>query len=250
MRILVDGQEQTWIKDLNQSESYLAAFSDGSLGKSESDPFDHRKVIFSKQAQMGWKPSKPENQQGNHVYFRSFEGFGGLIPTTISAFEHILNNQSFDFILRTNVSSYWNMSQLRRTLANLPSTNVFAGVTGPAHSGISGKFKSTRYVSGAGMIISRDVATKLVENYRSLDLKLIDDVSIGRSIAKFGVKTMELPRIDVRHKRDINDLSLEEIQECAHYRCKSDIQLGRFSYRNDVALMKLIHKRLHQNESR
>ena len=248
MRILVDGQEKTWIKDLNQSESYLAAFSDDSLGSSHSDPSDHRKVVFGKEVQLNWEPSKPNFQSENHVNFSSFEGFGGLIPTTISAFKHILNDKNVDFIIRTNVSSYWNMHQLRKILINLPSADVFAGVTGPAYSGLSGKFKSTKYVSGAGMIFSRDVAAKLTENYKSVNLNLIDDVSIGRSVAKLGINTIELPRIDVRHKRDVNELPLDMMQECAHFRCKSDIRVGRLSYRNDVALMKLIHKRLRQDE--
>ena len=248
MRILVDGQEKTWIKDLNQSESFLAAFSDDSLGSSHSDPSDHRKVIFGKDVELNWEPSKPSFLSENHVNFNSFEGFGGLIPTTISAFDHILNDQNIDFIIRTNVSSYWNLRQLRKILNNLPSTNVFAGVTGPAYSGLSGKFKSTKYVSGAGMIFSRDVATKLTENYKSVDLTLIDDVSIGRSIAKLGIKTIELPRIDVRHRRDVTELPLDIMQNCAHFRCKSDIRVGGISYRNDVLLMKAIQKRLRQDE--
>jgi hypothetical protein len=157
---------------------------------------------------------------------------------------YLSKTYSPDFIIRTNVSSYWNLVQLRKILSQLSSKDLYAGVTGPAYSGISGKFKSARYVSGAGMILSRDVVSRLIDIRDSIDLTLIDDLTIGRSLAKVGIKPTELGRIDVRHKSDIKAIDEDLFEKTYHFRCKSEHRFGGSSFRSDVSLMKSIDKRI------
>lgn len=243
-RILQEGQESTWIKGLNGEEHYLAAYSNNALNKSIQDPQDHRRIIFQDGERKHWQLSDPEFIRENHASFEAYGGFGGLVPTTISAMNFLSKTYNPDFIIRTNVSSYWNIAQLRKLLSQLSTTDLYAGVTGPAYSGISGKFKSARYVSGAGMILSRDVVSRLVDIRDSIDLTLIDDLTIGRSLAKVGVKPTELGRIDVRHKWDIKAIDEEVFRKAHHFRCKSEHRFGGSSFRSDVSLMRSIDKRI------
>jgi hypothetical protein len=242
-RILKDGQEATWIRDLGVGERYLAVYSDGSLNNTIQDPQDHRRIIFQGDRVEGWNISAPRFIQDNHAQFEAYGGYGGLVPTTISAIEYLRQEFNPDFYIRTNVSSFWNLLELRKLLSALPMTGTYAGVTGPAYSGLSGKLKSTRYVSGAGMIMSRDVASRLVEIGSSIDLTYIDDLTIGRALGKAGIKSQELTRVDLRHKRDVFEIVEEDFLRTYHFRCKSEHRYGISSFRSDVSLMKAIQKR-------
>lgn len=246
-KILQEGQEATWLKELQDGERYLAVYSDGRLNNSIQDPQDHRKIIFQEGDVKPWKLSQPSFLRDNHASFEAYGGYGGLVPTTISAINYLQEKYDPDFFIRTNVSSYWNLTQLRLLLGQLSHDGLYAGVTGPAYSGISGKFKSARYVSGAGMILSRDVASKLIQIRDSVDLTYIDDLTIGRSLTKAGVEPTELKRIDLRHKKDVAALDKDVFQETFHFRCKSEHRYGISSFRSDVSLMKTIDKRINLN---
>ena len=245
-RILVQGPESTWIQNLITNEHYLAIYSDGSYGHAYQDPSDHRRIKFPEGASHSWEISQPQFIRPNHAVFNAFEGYGGLIPATVSAIEYIKNTYDPDFYIRTNVSSYWNTTALKKRLSQLPSEGIYAGVTGPAYSGLTGKFKNSRYVSGAGMVLSRDVASKLVDIRKSIDLTYIDDLSIGRSLTKTNIVPTELTRIDLRHASEIDEIDYTKLNEAIHFRCKSEDRIGFASFRSDVALMKAVHKKLNQ----
>jgi hypothetical protein len=243
-RILKLGQERTWIQDLSSEETYLAAYSDGSLGPSIQDPENHQKLIFPDTASKKWNISEPHFIKANHATFSAPSGFGGIIPTTISAIKFIMESWNPDFIIRTNVSSYWNMTCLRTKLETLPLGGLYAGVTGPAYGGLTGKFSKTRYVSGAGIVMSQDVADIIVNSWKKFDLDYIDDLSIGRTLAKIGVPTQDLARVDVRHVSDVLSFPFESLQNSYHFRCKSEYRFGLDFMRRDVSLMESIANRL------
>jgi hypothetical protein len=240
-RVLQKGPLSTWAKKLNSNERLLAAYSDGALGDSRQDPENHQKLIFEKPKELDWEISEPRLFEENHGSFLAHSGYGGLIPTTISAISYLQSQYDPDFIIRTNVSSYWNLVALRKLLGELPPTGVYAGVTGEAFSGLAGLVKSAKYVSGAGMILSRDVCKKMVSERKKFDLTCIDDLSIGRTFAGMKIKSTELSRIDFRHVWDINQLPLNTLKENVHFRCKSVHRVGNLEIRRDVSLMRHLH---------
>jgi hypothetical protein len=243
-RILSLGQEGTWLQDLESEETYIAAYSDGSMGLSKQDTTNHQKIFFPDADTKKWSISQPQFFKDYHATFSAPSGFGGIIPTTISAIKHLRESWNPDYIIRTNVSSYWNMVCLRKKLESLPRFGLYAGVTGPAYGGITGKISKTRYVSGAGIVMSNDVADLLVDSWNDYDLDYIDDLSIGRTLAKKAVSAYDLERTDVRHLSDVSSLPFDHLQSSYHFRCKSEYRFGPGFMRRDVSLMEAIAKRL------
>ena len=230
---------ETWLADLLPSESYLAAYSDNSLGLTSQDPGDHRKIDFSPNGSINCRISSPKFESKNSAEFESYEGFGGLLPTTLSAIKFALDEFRPDLIIRTNVSSYWNLEILRRVVEELPSHSFYGGVAGPIPRSISKTISTKKYASGAGAFMSPDVAQLLLDNADSLDLNLIDDLSIGIFMNSHGIQLTEMNRFDLNYPSDCLQLSDKELGTNYHYRCKS----GTFS-RRDIKIMKTLHKRL------
>ena len=78
----------------------------------------------------------------------------------IMAFKEALK-LNWDYIFRTNSTSYVVKSELLKMHEELPDTNIIAGQLGPYPY----CFKKTGHVQGFSMMISRDVVEKLVANY-------------------------------------------------------------------------------------
>lgn len=79
------------------------------------------------------------------------ESFRNMVYKFVSTLE-ILPYKNYDFILRTNMSSFWVFKNLFPVLETLPRTKLLAGEV------------NGNYVSGAGMIFTPDVCDILVQN--------------------------------------------------------------------------------------
>lgn len=240
-RILHQGPESTWVKGLGVGEHYLAAYSDGKLGLSSVDPTNHQRIVFDNLKKPSWDISKPLFFLENNATFTAHAGYGGLIPTTISAVSFLQEKYDPDFIIRTNVSSYWNLIALRNLLSKIPASEVYAGITGAAFGGVTGYLNRSRYVSGAGMIMSRDVYQRMVRERSEFDVNWIDDLSIGRTFSSLGIKPTETTRIDLRHVCDIREHPVGSLSTTAHFRCKSAHKVGKFEVRRDASIMRHLH---------
>ena len=105
----------------------------------------------------------------------------------LKSIEAMKNAQDYEFILRTNLSSFFVFSKLLLLLNALPKEKCFAGVS-----------QNLDFVSGAGMIMSRDVAQLFVENYHICDYNTLpDDVAFGRLSDAFNIPRIHLPRFDI-----------------------------------------------------
>ena len=111
----------------------------------------------------------------------------GVLVKTIEALQVLLKDKSrtFKFVLRTNMSSMWHWGRLFALLQNMTAVGTYAGVLGGGG-----------FVSGAGMLLSRDVVEKLVNNKDKLDWALFDDVAIGNLLRTLSVETQEMNRCD------------------------------------------------------
>ena len=134
----------------------------------------------------------------------------GILISTIEAVRALLNDsrRTFTYILRTNLSSLWHWDRLFAALKvmQLPATGVYAGVLGGG------------FVSGAGMLLSRDVAQALVNHSHALHFDLFDDVAIGQLMASINISETALPRCDYVN----NQLPFPlDKGTCFHYRVKN-----------------------------
>jgi len=100
----------------------------------------------------------------NTIWIKYIESIiPGVYYKTIKAFELIADK--YDYILRTNVTSFFLFDRLFTFLNKCQKTNIYAGM---AHGGGT-------FVSGAGYIISNDVLNGILKNKDAVDWKNIND---------------------------------------------------------------------------
>ena len=110
----------------------------------------------------------------------------GIINKTLMAMEAFLPQiHQFDYVLRTNLSSFYFFPRLLKFLQNSPTERFLAGRC------------DGNFVSGSGFILSTDLVGLLVRNKRSLfNSPGYDDVVISGFLHKNGVKFVSHARED------------------------------------------------------
>ena len=129
----------------------------------------------------------------------------------------------YDFIWRTNLSSVLDFRGLHSYISGLKSSDKSSlGFYG----GYIGKASSYFFASGAGFLMSRDVASYLVTNKHLLRWDLIDDVAIGALLEpRFGLVPIDRCWVD------------ENFSGCPdvfHFRCESYLHLRTVEFMNAV----------------
>lgn len=127
-------------------------------------------VIWS-QTEEGWSPAS-----------------AGIINKTVLSLEALLPRlHEFDYIVRTNLSSFYVFPRLLKFLETLPKTGCYAG------SHIEGNA-----VSGSGYIISPDVAQLIVKDkYRLLNHRTPeDDLLMGEFMSEHQIGFIHHDRMD------------------------------------------------------
>lgn len=137
----------------------------------------------------------------------------GILHKTVEAISFFLlhRKEVYDYVWRTNLSSVLDVKGLLSFVEKLQDDR---GVYG----GFIGKEPCTNilFASGAGFLMSRDVALDLVENKRLLRYELIDDVAIGGYLEpRYGI----LPIDRCWVSDDIKNLVLNA--GIFHFRCYS-----------------------------
>jgi hypothetical protein len=118
----------------------------------------------------------PLRLEGDTIICRGTESlFPGILQKTLAAMEYCLNTYTFDFLIRTNISSVWNFTELLRLHLPLKrcvlartiiNTHVTPGV-------------NTICPSGCGYILSADVVKQFIDNKGGFVFWSYDDVAIG-----------------------------------------------------------------------
>jgi hypothetical protein len=122
---------------------------------------------------------------------RGVERYGTILRKTIEALEYFLSRRTYDYVVRTNLSSVWDFKELLRSLETRPRERVYAGQCGVnPETGLE-------FASGAGILMSADVARTLLANQRiALTLPAFDDVAIAKALLASGLRPTPLPRVD------------------------------------------------------
>lgn len=110
------------------------------------------------------------------------ESYPTKIGKTLAAFDEINEKYNFDYLLRTNLSTFWDFSILLDNLNMLPKTNCYCGHVWMDYKHPEPKWNhlSTNYVSGTNILLSYDVFTNMINNKILIDQDMIyDDICIG-----------------------------------------------------------------------
>ena len=118
----------------------------------------------------------------------------------------------YDYVWRTNLSSVLDFEGLERFILSLNKPNgLYAGYIG---LGSLNNGSSTFFASGAGFLMSRDVAMYLVSNRDYLRWDIIDDVAIGALLEpQFGLMHLERCWVQSEH--------IGAEKDVFHFRCES-----------------------------
>jgi hypothetical protein len=117
----------------------------------------------------------------------------GILTKTLLSMECLLPRiDQFDYVVRTNLSSFYVFPRLLEFLKTLPKEKCYcANVT---------DYGTFYFGSGAGFILSPDLVKKLVENKKTLleqHSNLHDDVRIGLFFHEEGIPLQPAPRLDL-----------------------------------------------------
>ncbi len=164
---------------------------------------------------------------GDKVFFPFPETYGNIGRKTIAFFEWLLASKPFDYVFRTNCSSYVNLTNLTRFLSSAPRTRFC--------SAILGKHGTRPFLSGCGYALSRDMAQLVVSNRNRWDHHLVDDVAISLLLQDAGA-TLQLGR-----RQDFESVDQVAGVDASHYhyRCKTFDGSNRH---NDCEIMARIHQ--------
>lgn len=186
-----------------------------------------------------------EDQDENDLIYNDIleSSFPFIFHKTYEAMKFIDTNFSYEYFVRTNISTFWDFEKLKLHLDVLPRTNCYSG---------DGPFKISElnyyclYVSGTDTIVTREMITSLIKNKDKLIFNLVEDAVMGQYFNGI-LKVPILPnRIcffeDIIDVDEINQTKIElRIQNATrenkdHYRVKTingdRLTIDNFIYKN------------------
>lgn len=108
---------------------------------------------------------------------------------TLKAFE-LLKNRDYNYIFRTNSSSYVDKQMLKDYLQDKPRNNFYSGVIGNHHGII--------FASGSGFIVSKNVVDLVLLKQEYWEHRFIDDVALGLLLRHLSITPVPAPRFDIQ----------------------------------------------------
>jgi len=133
--------------------------------------------------------SKKINIKKNNLYLTSSTKFEDMGKKTLEAFDYVNQNYDFDFILRTNNSSYIDLLSLQNFVESITSKDFCGGVIGYE--------SKSKFISGAAYIIDKSILNIVLENKNKWNHSLLDDLAISKLLEEQGVVFTNLDRNDV-----------------------------------------------------
>ena len=112
-------------------------------------------------------------EDNNTIYVKGIESIPGMYYKTMKAIEYVNNIYSFDYIVRTNLSTFWHIPNLLNFINNIPKQRFACG------------FAIQGFITGTGIIITRDVGVLLYTKY--CDSHTYEDVTISYNIQSYGI---------------------------------------------------------------
>ena len=160
---------------------------------------------------------------------------GRLIDKTLKGFKHILKSEDQQYILRTNLSSFFNLGLFKEFISILPDSSIYAGSIESIELEMPDKIKrGINFCSGSGFIVSRDIASLVLERERGCPRDLLDDVWM--SLVLIDIQRLGFQRCNLTNLKQIDASSIiamnQKIEQaisenCFQYRIKNEGQAPR-----------------------
>lgn len=170
----------------------------------------------------------PFEIKGDDLFVKTEEGYvPGIVNKTILSMEAMLPRlKEFDYVLRTNLSSFYVFPRLLNFVSTLPKKKCYCGIRMHIPGSWIPKFGYTiNFVSGAGFLLSSDLVEMLVrekEDIFKFNNDLPDDVLIGLFFQNRSIHSIPAERMDIP-TRDQWIAQKDKIPERAfHFRAKNN----------------------------
>lgn len=189
--------------------------------------------------------TKFEPKSHDLIYESVFENeYPGMITKTLLAMQHVTDTYSYDFIIRTNLSTFWDLNRLEKRLDKLPKTNC---LTGHEIRATDLEGNNYHYIAGFDMVMSKDIIEKILP-YKNeiIDLKLwqrLEDLSLCHAFKTYA--NTELSNYGLRN--DASWMGMDPFNE-EHYKktYNLSIKFGQDHYRVKTRSNRNIDKEIHK----
>ena len=175
-------QKSTWVKDFS----------------------NHSEVLFYKGGSETFK-------SGHDLLLNCSDTYSDMGIKTLKAFEWVDSNLSYDYIFRTNTSSYVNCKNLIHYLKKIREE-------GSDYCGYIGNYDGIEYVSGSGIILSEHAIKSIIRYKSELDTDIVEDVAFGKLLKLNDILPIKGKRKDIESHKDIRNIDSDEY----HIRCRLD----------------------------
>lgn len=173
--------------------------------------------------------------------------YPGMISKTLHAMEHVHQNYDYDFIVRTNLSTFWDLNGLSDRLDKLPKEKCFVG-----HHVLTKNEDRELYIAGYDMVISRDIIEQILPHKQEIIEQRVpwklEDLSLSRGILRYS----RTPILTYPFRNDIYPMIMDPFSEDRYVRALQSArkqQMDHFRIKNpeDRNIDKVIMKRLLQD---
>lgn len=159
------------------------------------------------------------------IYIKSCENYMTILEKTIIAFNYLINiqNNNYDYVVRTNVSTLINYKLLIKYLESIPRDNIYIGGVLFSLDWLDYKYgitdfkinlynlKNMLFFQGTGIIMSCDVIKFILNNISNLKYDIVDDVAIGLLLRNYLPNAYSCLHKIERPKYSVNNYTSDSI---------------------------------------
>ena len=121
------------------------------------------------------EPLTEYDVETDFVFPDIYGGYPIYITKTIEAIKVIHTKITYDFFIRTNLSTFWDFKKLHLHLNDLPQSNCYSG-DGP----LPGYTANGYYLSGTDTIVTPEMIHSIITNTHLVDFHLVEDAAMGK----------------------------------------------------------------------
>jgi hypothetical protein len=132
---------------------------------------------------------------GRELYVPCSEKYENILEKTVLGIKYVLEHINFDILIRSNVSTYFDLSLLGKELARDQfSGDFYGGYVDKTKGGYFGGLVPYEYLSGTGIFLSKSCA-QLLSKLKPKDFTCIpDDVAISEFCRIHGLRRIRMKR--------------------------------------------------------
>ena len=138
-------------------------------------------------------------KNGDTIFVPCPELYSNILNKTILGLRYLLANCDFDILIRSNVSTYFETQLIVKELdKRLYKKSFFGGYFERTKDSFFLRGRGEKFISGAGIFMSRDAADELScmdpDKYRGVP----DDVAIYNFLSKTKIREITMPRNNIQ----------------------------------------------------